>query len=50
MILAAGAIVSLKLLFYTRLEKIEIRRFRFIFLALICWLIGELIYVYYQAF
>ena len=49
-ILAAGAIVSLKLLFYTKLEKIEIRRFRFIFLALICWLIGELMYVYYQAF
>jgi hypothetical protein len=40
----------LKLLFQTKLEKIEIRRFRFIFLSLICWLIGELIYVYHQAF
>ncbi len=49
-ILAATAIVSLKLLFYTKLEKIEIRRLRFIFLALICWLMGELIYIYYQAF
>lgn len=49
-VLAMGTVVSLKLLFYTKLEKIEIRRFRFIFLSLICWLIGELIYVYHQAF
>jgi hypothetical protein len=49
-ILSVGTIVSLKLLFYTKLEKIEIHRFRFIFLSLICWLIGELIYVYYQTF
>jgi hypothetical protein len=45
-----GTIVSLKLLFHTKLEKIEIHRFRFIFVTLICWLIGELIYVYYQFF
>lgn len=49
-ILAIGTAVSLKLLLYTKLEKIEIRRFRFIFLSLICWLIGELIYVYHQVF
>ena len=49
-ILSIGAIISLKLLFYTKLEKMEIRRFRFIFLALLCWLIGELIYVYHQTF
>ena len=49
-ILSIGAIISLKLLFHTKLEKIEIRRFRFIFLSLICWLIGELIYVYHQSF
>jgi hypothetical protein len=47
-ILSIGTVISLRLLFHTILEKIEIRRFRFIFLALICWLIGELIYVYYQ--
>jgi hypothetical protein len=47
-ILSIGTIISSKLLFYTKLEKIEIQRFRFIFLSLICWLIGELIYVYYQ--
>ena len=28
----------------------EIQRFRLILLSLICWLIGELIYVYQQAF
>lgn len=49
LVLVIGTIVSLKLLFYTKLEKMEIRRFRFIFLAMICWLIGELIYVYHQA-
>jgi hypothetical protein len=49
-ILAIGTAVSLKLLLYTKLEKLEIRRFRFIFLSLICWLIGELIYVYHQVF
>jgi hypothetical protein len=49
-ILAIGAIIVLKLLFYTKLEKVEIHRFKFIFLALIFWLIGELIYVYYQSF
>jgi hypothetical protein len=49
-ILSLGTIILLKLLFHTKLEKIEIRRFRFIFLSLICWLIGELIYVYYQFF
>jgi hypothetical protein len=49
-ILAVGTVLSLRLLFYTKLEKIEIRRFRFIFLSMICWLIGELIYVYHQAF
>ena len=48
-ILSIGTVISLNLLFRTILEKIEIRRFRFIFLALICWLIGELIYVYYQS-
>jgi hypothetical protein len=49
-ILNLGTIISLKLLFQTKLEKIEIQRFRFIFLSLICWLIGELIYVYHQSF
>ena len=49
-ILSFGTIILLKLLFQTKLEKTEIRRFRFIFLSLICWLIGELIYVYHQAF
>jgi hypothetical protein len=45
-----GIIIVLKLLLYTRLEKTEIHRFRFIFLALICLSIGSLIYVYYQFF
>jgi len=49
-ILSIGTIVSLKLLFYTKLEKIEIRRFKLIFLTIICWTIGELIYVYHQAY
>jgi hypothetical protein len=49
-ILSVGTIISLKLLLHTKLDKIEIHRFRFIFVALICWLIGELIYVYYQSF
>jgi len=49
-ILSFGTIILLKLLFQTKLERTEIRRFRFIFLSLICWLIGELIYVYHQAF
>jgi hypothetical protein len=35
-ILSFGTIILLKLLFQTKLEKIEIRRFRFIFLSLIC--------------
>ena len=47
-ILSIGTIISLKLLFYTKLEKEEIHKFRLIFLALFCWLIGELIYVYQQ--
>jgi hypothetical protein len=45
-----GTIIVLKLLLYTRLEKTEIHRFRFIFLTLICLSIGGLIYVYYQFF
>jgi hypothetical protein len=45
-----GTIIVLKLLVYTRLEKTEIHRFRFIFLTLICLSIGGLIYVYYQFF
>ena len=49
-ILAIGTIVLVKLLVHTKLEKIEIRRFKFIFISLICWLVGELIYVYYQAY
>jgi hypothetical protein len=49
-VLAIGTIVLVKLLIHTKLEKIEIRRFKFIFISLICWLVGELIYVYYQAY
>src|SRR5262245_37586971 len=49
-VLGAGTVVSCKLLFYTKLEKIEVRRFKFIFLSLICWLIGELIYSFHQTF
>jgi hypothetical protein len=49
-ILSIGAIISFKLLFYTKLEKMEIHRFRFIFFSIISWLIGELIYVYHQSF
>jgi hypothetical protein len=49
-VLGAGTVVSCKLLFYTKLEKIEVRRFKFIFLSLICWLIGELIYTFHQTF
>jgi hypothetical protein len=49
-ILCIGTIVVLKLLFYTKLEQIEIRRYTLIFLTIICWTIGELIYVYYQTF
>lgn len=48
--LIVGIIIMLKLLLYTRLEKTEIHRFRFIFLTLIFWLVGALIYVYYQFF
>ena len=48
--LLVGTIIMLKLLLYTRLEKTEIHRFRFIFLTLIFWLVGALIYVYYQFF
>jgi hypothetical protein len=47
-ILSIGTIISLKLLFYTKLEKEEIQKFRLIFLSLFCWLIGELIYFYQQ--
>lgn len=49
-ILLIGTVVVLKLLFYTKLEKMEIRRYTFIFITIICWTTGELIYVYYQAF
>lgn len=49
-VLSIGTLISLKLLFYTKLEKMEIHRFRLIFLSLICWTIGELIYVYQQTF
>ena len=45
-----GTIIVLKFLVYTRLEKTEIHRFRFIFLTLICLSIGGLIYIYYQFF
>ena len=45
-----GTIIVLKLLLYTKLEKTEIHRFRFIFLTLICLSIGGLIYIYYQFF
>ena len=48
--LIVGTIIVLKLLLYTRLEKTEIHRFRLIFLTVISWLIGNLIYVYYQSF
>ena len=48
--LIVGTIIMLKLPLYTRLEKTEIHRFRFIFLTLIFWLVGALIYVYYQFF
>ena len=43
-------IIVLKLLLYTKLDKTEIHRFRFIFLTLICLSIGGLIYIYYQFF
>ena len=49
-ILSIGTVIVLKLLFYTKLEQIEIRRYSLIFLTIICWTIGELIYVYYQTF
>jgi hypothetical protein len=50
LVLVIGTVVSLKLLFYTKLEKMEFRRFRFVFLSMISWLIGELIYAYHQVF
>lgn len=49
-ILSVGTLIAIKLLLHTKLEKLEIRRFRFVFLALFCYLIGELIYLYYQVF
>jgi hypothetical protein len=49
-VLVVGTVVSLKLLFFTKLEKIEFRRFRFVFLSMMCWLAGEVIYAYHQAF
>jgi hypothetical protein len=48
--LCVGMIISLRLWFSTKMEKKEASRIRLIFLTIIFWTVGELIYVYQQAF
>ena len=49
-ILSAGAIMVVKLLFHTRLEGPEIRKFWSLLLGILCYLVGESLYFYQQAF
>ena len=49
-ILSAGAILVLKLIFYTKLDDSEIRKFWALLLGILCLLVGESVYFYQQAF
>lgn len=49
-ILSCTVIVVMKLLFYTKLEKSEIHKFRPLILGIVCFLIGEILYFYQQYF
>jgi hypothetical protein len=49
-ILSAGAILVMKLLFYTKLDDSEIRKFWALLLGILCLLLGECLYFYQQAF
>jgi hypothetical protein len=49
-ILSAGAILVMKLLFYTRLDGSEIRKFWSLLIGVLCLLVGESLYFYQQAF
>jgi hypothetical protein len=49
-ILTTSAMVAVKLLFFTKLEKSELRRFGSILLGTFCFLIGEILYFYQQYF
>ena len=49
-ILSGSAIVVMKLLFYTKLERSEIHKFSSLLLGIFCFLIGETLYFYQQYF
>ena len=49
-ILSCSVIVVTKLLFYTKLERSEIHKFRSLILGIVCFLIGEILYFYQQYF
>ena len=49
-ILTGSFIVMTKLLFYTKLERSEIHKFRSLILGIVCFLIGEILYFYQQYF
>lgn len=49
-ILSAGAILVMKLIFYTKLDGSEIRKFWALLLGILCLLVGESLYFYQQAF
>lgn len=49
-ILTAGAILVMKLLFHTKLDGSEIRKFWALLLGILCYLLGESLYFYQQAF
>ena len=49
-ILSAGAILVMKLLFYTKLDGSEIRKFWGLLVGILCWLVGDSLYFYQQAF
>jgi uncharacterized membrane protein len=49
-ILTGSFIVMTKLLFYTKLERSEIQKFRPLILGIVCFLIGETLYFYQQFF
>lgn len=49
-ILSAGAILVIKLLFHTTLDGSEIRKFWSLLLGILCYLVGESLYFYQQAF
>jgi hypothetical protein len=48
-IISVGALLVMKLLFYTRLDSSEIRKFWALLLGILCLLVGESLYFYQQA-